>query len=79
MTFARIANRFRSSVTLRRLDRANNCTANGKSMTQLMMLAAREGTELVLELVGDDAAAALPVLSAALEAPSADAMPPANP
>jgi len=72
MTFARIANRFRSSVTVRHQQR----TANGKSMTQVMMLAAREGTELVLEVAGDDAAAALPVLTAALEAPSADAMPP---
>ena len=72
MAFSRIANRFRSSVTLRRPDRS----ANGKSMTQIMMLAAREGTELVLEVVGDDAAAALPVLTAALEAPSADQMPP---
>lgn len=71
MAFARLAARFRSSVTLRCPDK----TANGKSMTQIMMLAARAGTELVLEVVGDDEAAALPVLVAALEAPSADDMP----
>jgi phosphocarrier protein HPr len=73
MAFARIANRFRSAVTIRRQDKA----ANGRSMVQLMTLAALPGTELVLEVDGEDAAAALPVLAAALEAPSADAMPPA--
>ena len=72
MAFARIANRFRSAVTIRRQDKA----ANGRSMVQLMTLAALPGTELVLEVDGEDAAAALPVLAAALEAPSADAMPP---
>ena len=75
MAIARIAKRFRSSVTLRRPDKS----ANGKSMTELMMLAAGPGDELLLEVEGDDAPAALPVLVAALEAPSADDMPPANP
>jgi phosphocarrier protein HPr len=74
MAFARLANRFRSAVTIRRQDKA----ANGRSMVQLMTLAALPGTELVLEVDGEDAAAALPVLAAALEAPSADAMPPAS-
>ena len=73
MAFARIANRFRSAVYIRNQQR----TANGRSMVQLMTLAALPGTELVVEVEGDDAAAALPVLVAALEAPSADAMPPA--
>jgi len=71
MAFARIANRFRSAVTIRNQQR----TANGRSMVQLMTLAALPGTELVVEVDGDDAAAALPVLVAALEAPSADDMP----
>lgn len=71
MAFARIANRFRSAVTIRNQQR----TANGRSMVQLMTLAALPGTELVLEVDGDDAATALPVLVAALEAPSADDMP----
>jgi len=74
MAFARIANRFRSAVTVRRQDRV----ANGRSMVQLMTLAAPLGTELVLEVDGEDAAAALPVLVAALEAPSADDIPPPN-
>jgi len=71
MAFARIANRVRSAVTIRNQQR----TANGRSMVQLMTLAALPGTELVVEVDGDDAAAALPVLVAALEAPSADDMP----
>jgi phosphotransferase system HPr (HPr) family protein len=71
MAFARLANKFRSAVTIRNQQR----TANGRSMVQLMTLAALPGTELVVEVDGDDAAAALPVLVAALEAPSADDMP----
>jgi phosphotransferase system HPr (HPr) family protein len=72
MMFARIATRFRSSVTIRRQDRA----VNGKSLLNLMTLAALPGTELIVEVTGDDAAAALPVLTQALAAPSADDMGP---
>jgi phosphocarrier protein HPr len=72
MLFARLATRFRSNVTIRRQDRA----VNGKSLINLMTLAAMPGTELVLEVSGEDAAAALPVLTQALSAPSADAMGP---
>ena len=71
MAFARLANRFRSAVTVRHQQRM----ANGRSMVQLMTLAALPGTELMVEVDGEDAAAALPVLVAALEAPSADDMP----
>ena len=71
MAFAQLANRFQSAVTLRRPGK----TANGRSMMQLIMLAALPGTELTLEVEGEDAAAALPVLAAALEAPSADQIP----
>ena len=74
MAFARIANRFRSAVTIRSQTR----TANGRSMVQLMTLAALPGTELVVEVDGEDAATALPVLAAALEAASPDEMPSAN-
>jgi phosphotransferase system HPr (HPr) family protein len=70
MVFARLASRFQSTVTIRKPER----TANGKSMMQIMTLAATPGMELILEVDGDDAAAALPVLAAALAAPSADAM-----
>jgi phosphotransferase system HPr (HPr) family protein len=72
MLFARIATRFRSNVTVRAKDRA----VNGKSLINLMTLAAMPGTELVLEVAGEDAAAALPVLTQALSARSADDMGP---
>jgi phosphotransferase system HPr (HPr) family protein len=72
MMFARIATRFRSTVTVRRQDRA----VNGKSLLNLMTLAALPGTELIVEVSGEDAAAALPVLTQALAAPSADDMGP---
>ena len=72
MTFARIATRYRSVVTVRKVDRA----VNGKSLLQLMTLAAMPGTELELEVDGEDAESALPILAAALEAPSADGMDP---
>jgi phosphocarrier protein len=71
MAIARLAGKFRSAVTIRKKEKA----ANGKSMVQIMTLAAAAGTELVLEVDGEDAEAAMPVLAAALEAPSADEMP----
>jgi phosphotransferase system HPr (HPr) family protein len=72
MLFARLATKFRSNVTVRRQDRA----VNGKSLLNLMTLAALPGTELVLEVAGEDAATALPVLTRALSARSADEMGP---
>ena len=72
MLFARIAGRFRSNVTIRGQNRA----VNGKSLINLMTLAALPGTELTVEVSGEDAAAALPVLAQALAAPSADDMGP---
>ena len=65
---AKAAARFRSAVTVRRSDR----TANGKSMTSLMLLAAAPGAELALEVVGDDAAEALTCLARILGAASLD-------
>ena len=70
MMFARMASRFKSTVTIWKKDRP----ANGKSMVQLMTLAATLGTELVLDVEGEDAATALPALTAALAAASPDAM-----
>ncbi|HJZ91028.1 MAG TPA: HPr family phosphocarrier protein [Gemmataceae bacterium] len=67
---AKVAARFRSAVTIRKQDRA----VNGKSGVSLMTLAAVPGSELVLEVAGEDAAAALPVLAEALAAPSADGL-----
>lgn len=76
MAFARVASRFRSAVTVR--NQKNRCV-NGKSMVQIMTLAAVPGTELVLEVDGEDEAVALPVLADALGAPSADDIPPTAP
>lgn len=70
MVFARLAGKFRASVTIRKSDR----TANGKSLLQLMTLAVMPGTSLDLEVCGDDAATALPLLAAALAAPSAESI-----
>lgn len=68
MMFARLAARYKSAVSIRKGERA----VNGKSLLQLMTLAAMPGTELDLEVSGDDAATALPLLAAALGAPSAE-------
>ena len=70
MAFAKLAAGFRSTVSVQKKDRA----VNGKSGLSVMTLAALPGTELLLEVTGEDAATALPVLAAALEAESADAM-----
>ena len=68
--FAKLANRFKATVTIRKQDRS----VNGKSGVSLMTLAAVPETELVLEVAGNDAEAALPLLKAALGAPSADGL-----
>lgn len=66
--FAKAARQFHSTVTLRRDDRA----VNGKSQLDLMLLAAEPGAQLVLEVVGDDAAAALATLADLIESVTAN-------
>jgi phosphocarrier protein HPr len=66
--FAKVAGRFRSNIKVRN----DSKIADGKSGTRLMTLGATPETELVLEVAGEDAEAALPVLTKALGAPSAD-------
>ena len=68
MAFARRAQEFASSVNIHHGDRV----VNGKSLIEVMLLAAGQGTELVVEVDGNDAQAALPVLLEILAAPSAD-------
>ncbi|MDP6602367.1 MAG: HPr family phosphocarrier protein [Phycisphaerales bacterium] len=51
--FAETAGRFGSDVTVRRNDGGD--PVDGKSIMQLMMLAATEGTALVIDAKGDDA------------------------
>jgi phosphotransferase system HPr (HPr) family protein len=66
--FAKAARGFQSTVTLRHNDRS----VNGKSQLDLMLLAAEPGVQLVLEVAGEDAAAALPALADVIEAVSAE-------
>jgi phosphocarrier protein len=63
--FVQQAGEFQSAVAVWKADQR----ANGKSLWDLMLLAATQGTELILEVSGADATAALPVLAEALSAP----------
>jgi phosphocarrier protein HPr len=62
--FARTAGGFDARITVRNGD----LSADGKSLWDLMMLLAFEGTDVVLELDGPEAAAALEPLAAILAA-----------
>ena len=64
--FAELAGRFQSNVTVRYEDKA----VNGKSLWDLMLLAAMPNTEVTVEADGPDAAAALVALVALLQAPA---------
>ncbi len=57
--FVKLASRFRSNIDLVR----ENHTVNGKSIMGIMMLAASQGTELLLQVEGDDADEALTALT----------------
>lgn len=70
MAFAKLAGRFAGLVTVKKQGRS----VNGKSGISLMTLAALPGTELELELSGEDAASALSVLADALGSPSAEGL-----
>ncbi len=64
--FARSAAGFQSTVTLYKDDRR----INGKSPLELLTLVGLPGTQVILEVSGPDAAAALAVLAELLAAPS---------
>jgi phosphocarrier protein HPr len=66
--FAKVAARFKANVTVRNQEK----TANGKSGIRLLTLGAEPGAKLLLEVSGEDANSALPVLAVALSAVSAD-------
>lgn len=61
--FAELAMRFRSSITILH----NGRSANGKSVWDLLSLAALPGTELTLQVAGPDAQDALGALVDLLE------------
>lgn len=64
--FAQLAARFESSVKVSR----EGQSVNGKSILDLMLLAAAQGSELTLEVAGADAQAALDALVNLLKSPS---------
>jgi phosphocarrier protein len=64
--FAQRAMQFQSTVTVAKDDQR----VNGKSPLELMLLAAEQGTELILEASGVDAEAALDALAPLLAAPA---------
>lgn len=55
MAFVDIANRYRSSITVRK--NGSDEIVDGKSIMQMMMLAATQGTQLKIEISGPDAGA----------------------
>lgn len=59
MSFVDLANQFQSAVTVRKAEQA----VDGKSIMQMMMLAATKGTELEIVVQGPDAPDALTALS----------------
>jgi phosphotransferase system HPr (HPr) family protein len=67
--FAKRAAEFQSAVNVIRPDGRR---VNGKSMLDLLTLAAEQGTELVVEAAGSDAAAAVNALAQLLAAPAPD-------
>ena len=69
--FAELAGRFQSAITVCKEDKR----VNGKSPLDLMLLAAEQGTELLLEVDGPDAAAALAALVELLRRPPLDDAP----
>ena len=69
--FAQLAARFESSVKVSR----DGQSVNGKSMWDLMLLAATQGTVLTVEVAGPDAEAALDALVASLKTPTEEESP----
>lgn len=64
--FARRAQSFAGNVSVYKGDQC----VNGKSLIDLLMLAAESGTELVVEVDGSDASSALPALLEILASPT---------
>ncbi len=59
MAFVDVASNFKAAITVHKA----NQTVDGKSIMQMMMLAAAQGTELQLEAAGPDARQALDALT----------------
>jgi len=65
-SFATLANRFQSNVSVS----WEGQTVNGKSILELMLLAAQQGSQVIVEVDGPDASVALDALVAVLQAPA---------
>lgn len=63
MAFVDIANGFTSQVTVKKGTQA----VDGKSIMQMMMLAATQGTQLQVEAIGPDATEAIAALRALID------------
>ena len=63
MSFVDIANGFISQITVKKGPQA----VDGKSIMQMMMLAATQGTQLAIEAQGPDAPAAITALRALID------------
>ncbi len=63
MSFVDESNRFKSDVKVSK----GNTVVDGKSIMQMMMLAATQGTELTVQATGPDAGQALAALEALVE------------
>lgn len=66
--FVKACQQFKATITVW----SGEKRADGRSIWDLIMLAAEPGTELILELDGDDAADAVGPLGELLESPGAD-------
>jgi phosphotransferase system HPr (HPr) family protein len=67
MQFVDVANQFRASVMVHK-GGDEPADANGKSVMDMLVLAAGEGTPLLIEADGDDAAEAIQKLAELIEA-----------
>ncbi|MEX1040033.1 MAG: HPr family phosphocarrier protein [Pirellulaceae bacterium] len=61
--FVKLANQFSAQIEIQR----ETLTVNGKSILDLLTLAAEQGTELILHATGDDATEASEALAALVE------------
>jgi phosphocarrier protein HPr len=59
MAFVDVASTYESQITVKKGDQS----VDGKSIMQMMMLAATQGTELLVEAIGPDAQAAIVALN----------------
>lgn len=62
--FVKVANRYHADITVLK----DNTSVNGKSIMGVLMLAAAQGTRIVVTATGDDAADALNALAELIQA-----------